>query len=66
MQPDKRRQSRLDHSKTMVIGVRVPRVVYEAVCKEAIEDARTIGAEAGVLLEEAIVYRRSNPNRGGH
>ncbi len=64
MQPDKRRQSRLDHSKTMVIGVRVKRTVYDRVRYEAREDARTIGAEAGVLLEEALDVRH-NPKRGG-
>lgn len=64
MQPDKRRQSRLSHNKTTVIGVRVKRTVYDRVRYEAREDARTIGAEAGVLMEEALDTRR-NPKRGG-
>ncbi len=54
----KRRQARPSHDKTTVIGVRVTREVWSAVCEEAVKDARTIGAEAGILLAEAINERR--------
>jgi hypothetical protein len=58
----KRRQARLPHSKSTVIGVRVKRAAYERVCAEASKDSRTIGAEAGVLMEEALDARHK---RGG-
>ncbi len=58
-----RRHTRPDHSKTTVIGVRVLKVVYEAVCKEAVKDARSIGAEAGILLAEAVKARKKKGGR---
>lgn len=49
--------------KTTVIGVRMKREVYDEVCREAEKDSRTIGAEAGVLLKEAMTARRRKGRR---